>query len=121
MYTMLALYAGLFVMSLIVTFINMYFARLTDPTSLDLIKGAVYMLPLQFIVGLGFAFYYSKGIEYMSYGVLTAIYYPITISMGIFVSVVFFKNSSLTGLEIAGLGFTLIGMGFFLLSKSQGS
>jgi len=118
---MIKLYIGIFGISLIVNFINYYFAKMVNPTFFDLFKGALYMLPLQFIIGLSFAYYYSKGIEYLSFGVLSTIYYPITIGISIIISMFLFKNHSLSLYDILGIVFTLIGMTFFMLSKTQGN
>lgn len=117
---MLNLYFGLFAISSLVNLVNFYFAKLENPSYMDLFKGALYMLPFQFLIGLGFAFYYSKGIKMLPFGLLTTIYYPITIGMSIIISLLFFKDNTISSYQAFGLVFTMIGMIFFILGKVKG-
>lgn len=111
---------ALLCLSIVVTFINSSYARMHNSSELELIKMSFYLLPLQYLVGLGYAFYYSKGINYLSYATLTVMAYPITIGMGILVGHFLFKHHSFTIFEILGLIFTGLGLLFFSLNKFQG-
>jgi hypothetical protein len=92
-----------------------------SPTTIDLIKMSLYLLPLQYLIGLSYAFYYSKGINYLSYATLTVAAYPITISLGIVAGHFLFKSQTITNYEILGIIFTGIGLFFFSINKFQGA
>lgn len=118
---MILLYINLFVVAIVLSYVNVYFAKLADPTIMDIVKSAVYMLPFQFLVGLGYAIYYSQGIKHLSYLSLNLSAYPILLGSGIVVHFLFFKDHTFSTLEILGIIFTAIGMIFFTLSKIQGA
>ena len=118
---MIFLYINLFLTASIVTYINIYFAKVDSSETLNIFKAAIYMLPLQGLVGLGYAYYYSKGIELLSYATLNLSAYPLMIAMGLISHFLFFKSHSFTTYEILGIIFTGIGMFFFILSKFSGN
>jgi len=118
---MIKIYLGLFGISVLVNFINYFFAKMESPTYIELFKMALYMLPLQFLVGLGFAFYYSKGIQFMPFALLSTIYYPVTIAVSVVVGMFFFKEQTLSTYDMLGIVFTVLGLSFFMLSKVQGA
>jgi len=114
---MLFLYINLFLTAIIVTYINIYFAKIDSSSTINILKASLYMLPLQGIVGLGYAYYYSKGMETLSYATLNLSVYPLMISLGLISHFIFFKSHTFTNYEIMGIIFTGIGMLFFILNQ----
>lgn len=117
---MIPILFSVIILSFLVTFINASYAKMADNSTYDIFKMSLYLLPLQYLVSIGYAYYYSRGIQYLSYGTLTVSAYPITIGMGIIVGHFFFKNHSFTTYEILGTVFMIIGLCFFSLNKIQG-
>jgi hypothetical protein len=110
---MFMLYLSLFVVALFVSIVNIYFAKIDNPTIITLIKGSLYMLPFQYIVSLGYAYYYSEGIKTLSYLALNISAFPILLVFGISSHYIFFKSHTFTVMELLGIIFTLMGMIFF--------
>lgn len=113
---MLYLYITLFLTALGVHYINVTFAKLTDPTMVDILKLSLYLLPVQFLVGVGYALYYSKGITVLSYTTLIFSAFPIMLAMGALAHWLFFRDHAFTTYEVLGIIFTAVGMVFFVLS-----
>jgi len=113
------IFLSLIIVNICVVIINSSFARLEDPNIYNILKISLYMLPLQFLVSIGYAYYYSNGISFLSYTTLTIMVYPISISLTLLVNFLFFKNHSFDLFEIIGIIFTLIGFAFFAFSKYQ--
>jgi len=113
---MILIYLNLFLTAIIVTYINIYFAKIDTSSTINIFKAAMYMAPLQILVGLGYSFYYSKGIETLSYATLNLSAYPLMISMGLISHILFFKGHSFSMYEIIGIILTGLGMIFFILN-----
>ena len=113
---MILIYLNLFVTAIIVTYINIYFAKVDSSSTENILKAALYMAPLQALVGLGYAYYYSKGIEVLSYATLNLSAYPLMIAMGLIAHFIFFKDHTFTTYEILGIVFTTTGMIFFIIN-----
>lgn len=116
---MFMLYFSLFIVAIFITIVNIYFAKMDNPTVMTLIKGSLYMLPFQWIISLGYAYYYSEGIKTLSYLALNISAFPILLMFGISAHYIFFKNHCFTTMEILGIIFTFIGMMFFIFNKVQ--
>jgi len=113
------LYIVLFIIAIVVSFVNIYFAKIDNPTILDLAKASLYMLPFQYIIAFGYAYYYSEGIKSLSYLALNLSAYPILLVFGILSHFLFFRNHNFSLYEVVGIIFTLTGMFFLILSKTQ--
>lgn len=107
----------LFLTSLVVSFVNVNFAKIDSYSLSQIFKTALIMLPFQFLISVGFAYYYSKGIVSFSYATLNISSYAMLISFGLLSQFIFFKTHTFTLYEIIGLVFTSIGLFFFMLNK----
>jgi len=116
---MFLIYLSLFIVAIFVSIVNIYFAKMDNPTLTTLIKASLYMLPFQYIISLGYAYYYSEGIKNLSYLSLNISAYPVLLMFGIISHFVFFKNHTFTTMEILGTIFTIIGLSFFIINKIQ--
>jgi len=114
---MYKIYIVLVIVGLLVVSVNSFFAKTINPTTLDLVKLAIYTIPIQYLIGLGYAYYYSKGIEHYSYATLSVSAYPILIAISIIAHMLFFRGHIFSLNEILGLFFTGIGMFFFMMDK----
>lgn len=114
---MYKIYVVLLMVAMLVTTVNLIFAKTADPSVSDLMKLAVYTLPIQYLIGLGYAYYYSKGIETFSYATLSISAYPVLIAISVLAHVLFFKQHTFTTNEALGIMFTGMGIMFFMMDK----
>jgi hypothetical protein len=105
--------------SMSVVFINYLFAKMGVVSLFEIVKWSIIVLPLQLIIGIGFAIYYAYGIKYYSYATLSIAAIPTTIALSILVSVFLFKNHYFNIFEIIGVILTFLGLLFLILGKSQ--
>lgn len=105
--------------SMSVVFINYLFAKMGVVSLFEIVKWSIIVLPLQLIIGIGFAIYYAYGIKYYSYATLSIAAIPTTIALSILVSVFLFKNHYFNIFEIIGVILTFLGLLFLIVGKSQ--
>lgn len=105
--------------SISVVFINFLFAKIGTVSLTEIIKWSIIVLPVQLVIGIGFAIYYAYGIKYYSYATLSIAAIPTTIIFSILISIFFFKNHNFNSYEIIGVIFTFIGLLFLVIGKSN--
>lgn len=105
--------------SMAVVFINFVFAKMNDSSIIDIIKVSIFLLPIQFLVGIGYAFYYANGIKYYSYATLAIASTPTTIALSLIISSFIMKNHIFNNYEIIGSILTFFGLILLIIGKTN--
>jgi len=114
---MIMVYLNLIFVAVIVNLINIYFARHAGSDLAGIVRAGIAMIPMQALVSVGYAYYYAKGSQNLSYLALNLSAYPVMIGMGIAAHFIFFREHQFTWMEIAGICFTVVGLGFFVANN----
>lgn len=104
--------------SIAVVFINFVFSRMNCSSVNDILKLSLMLLPVQFLVGVGYAFYYANGIKYYSYATLAIAATPTTIILSLIISSFLFKNHNFNTYELIGTILTFIGLLLLIIGKT---
>lgn len=100
--------------SLIANISNLIIIKNQPKEIFELIKISLYILPLQFLIGLAYSYYYSKGIIITSYVNLITFNYGFGIIISILINFFYFKKN-LVFLDILSISFIILGISIYLL------